>query len=82
MDVCTILNIGPVYKGPLIRGQVSEIQASLAPNWPVNIRLTNYFGPFPVWTNYFGPFPVWTSINIDIKWPFLEVYFITSPEVP
>ena len=25
MDVRPILNIGPVYKGPLIRGQVSEI---------------------------------------------------------
>ena len=24
-DVRPILNIGPVYKGPLIRGQVSEI---------------------------------------------------------
>ena len=24
-DVGPILNIGPVYKGPLIRGQVSEI---------------------------------------------------------
>ena len=25
MDVRPILNIGPVYKGPLIRGQVSKI---------------------------------------------------------
>ena len=24
-DVCPILNIGPVFKGSLIRGQVSEI---------------------------------------------------------
>ena len=27
-------------------------------------------------------FLVWTSITIDIKWPFLEVNFITSHEVP
>ena len=60
-----ILNIGPVYKGPLIRGQVYEITGQFRSQLARYIRLTNFYGTFSVWT----------SITIDIKWPFFRSLF-------
>ena len=73
MDVRPILNIGPVDKGPFIRGQVSEITGQFSS------ELARYYQTDKL---------LWAISSLDVHHhrhsigPFLEVYFITSPEVP